>query len=331
MDNEETKKLEEMLERGSFSYEGINPSSGWDRRNFVDEFFRLNDILKYEKQMKEAQGALSTGLKEDLSDVLTKDKSRKFAKLSDELLKYAGKEARKMGQKDMAEWTRNNLSSLYEEIDSSEQGNQIYVGLALTSPLCLTGNKDHDYTVGLISKLKDAEEAIEKAKKGDIGKMRKIVEAKVKNQKIPEWGRKLINKFIGDEQFVQMLFHEEYQARQNLAVLNISGDNEGKTADKSKIKLLIEESLKKKWEFYHEETNDSKKGDIYDDEIVPLYNAIAGNAFQVAHARLERDSIDANPEIQEMIERAKKREQYGVGVDAGDIVEILEDRKKAGH
>ena len=98
----------------------------------------------------------------------------------------------------MAEWARNNIDSLYKEIDSSEHADQMYMQLVRSVPLCMTGDKEHDETFGYISKVREADDAMKAAQNEDISKMRKIVEDKAKTRKLPEWKQKLIKEFIGD-------------------------------------------------------------------------------------------------------------------------------------
>jgi hypothetical protein len=327
MDNKETKKLEERLNEGEFF--GIDPSRGWDREYFVREFNRLGEVAKYEKQIKETKGEIPSGLKGDLSAVLNGNDL--LTGQSDDIVRKAAKNAKKEGDRKMAEWARNNMPSLYTEIDSSEHADQMYLRLALTTPLCLTGDEKHDYTVGLMAKVKEGQKAIKAAQEGDISEMRKIVKAETKARKLPEWKKKLIDEFSNDDRLVQALFQESYQKKEMLVDHNLKLED-GKV-DRNKIKSLISGSLSKKWHFYEDETHKDTKKEIYEQEIMPIYNAIAENAYAIAHDKYVKDKQSSTPGIEDLNKRAQERAKYGVGVGAEDVVKILEDKRKAagGH
>src|SRR3989339_169918 len=306
MDNQKTKQLEERLEQQN-GYSGIDPQSGWNRKNFVGHFNHLEQIFGYHKQIEETKGEIPGGLKGDLSEVLNGNDF--LAGQSDEIVRSAAKNGKKEGEKRMAEWARNNIDSLYKEIDSSEHADQMYMQLVRSVPLCMTGDKEHDETFGYISKVREADDAMKAAQNEDISKMRKIVEDKAKTRKLPEWKQKLIKEFIGDNRLVHALFMEEYQLRKNLMNHNLS-TQDGK-ADREKIKSLIAGSLSKKWQFYEKETHEDTKKKIYE--------------------KHKKDEQTSTPEIARYYERKKEREEHGIEVPAEDIVKILDERKaKAG-
>lgn len=333
MDN---KTLDELLEKGAkgesissfFKYKGINPEQAFEDRDFLIHFSNLSKVKRYEKQIKDTKGNPAPDVRRDLAGILYQDEGVGL-KLSDLIIRDSAKQGRKSLQRNMVQYVQNNYHKFLSTIDEDEKANEIYTNIVFSIPLCYIQDKKHDTIVTLISRVKEAEAAAATAnEKGDMGKMRKIAESKIKDRNIPDWGVKLLKQYLFDETFLKLVFKEEYQSRQQLALMALTSD--GQNIDRDKVKGVIEDSLIEAQVRYNKAGEMDNKGDIYDDNVVPIYEKIAEAAAPIVHDRYMRDLRSKNKEVRDASDRADDNARAGIGVGMQDLAEIAEKYDMAG-
>lgn len=338
MEDKELEQIKNDAAKGIFKYTGIDPehrlSGKESERELLIQKYKLDQLVEYEGIIKKAQGNPSIGVRENIGAVLFgPEKGEQIGRdLEEKIIRDAAKQGRKHGEKRMAEWVRNNWNAVFDKIEDSDDCDQLYMQMALTVPLLSIVDEDgkeredykrHNTAVKFLRAVQDAQAALKSAQDGDTGKMRKVVESKIKDQNVPEWGRKLLKAYINDQTFLQLVFQEEYQARQQILQAALTKD--GKNPDKDKIKDLINDSAKEAWRLHNKETDKGRQKDIFEKGIAPMYNRIADAVYQVVTKEYQKDMEDEHPEIKKANERAAERKAAGMGYVPGrELAEQLE-------
>ncbi|MBS3091306.1 hypothetical protein J4217_02570 [Candidatus Pacearchaeota archaeon] len=324
MKQEELEQIIKDAAKGIFKYNGINPDQSHDDEKFLGHFYHLAKLQETEKEIKETKGNLLPGSKRDLGERLFGSEEIGML-LKDDLVRDAAKEGRKSAQRKMAKYTERNYSELMEIIRGSKNATDIFTNMAFANPnlLYFIGNESHDTVVRFIRAVGEAQGAVQKASQGDSSGMRKIVEKKIEDQDVPDWGRKLLQLYMNDETFLRLVFGEEYQARQRIARAALTTN--GRDIDKGKVEDLITDSVIEAQRLYRKETDPKKKRDIYDGGIMPIYMNVAQAVYPVVMERFQKDLERDHGKVKDARERAEEREKAGVGVSSYEVPEYAED------
>ena len=326
----EEKDLEEIIQNmknGVFNYIGITPDAKFDRDDFINHFYWLGKVRGYEKKINETKGNPAPGVRKDLAEILFGSKDIGLM-LPEPFVRDAAKEARKTYEERMAFYVQNNYDDFIGAIDKSKQADDMFVSLAFSVPLYKQLDDDgkvkdniHNKTIKRIRDYQEVEAAQKAAQEGDGSKMRKVVEKSLDDSNLPGRLKKLLKNYLFDQTILGLVFQAEVGARANIAKATLTID--GKKVDRSKIKGMLEDSLDEAWRLHGIETNPSKRGDIYEDDIIPIYMAIADIANNGMLEEYQKELIDARGEQKDEIERAEDRAMAGIGTGGRDIPEYI--------
>lgn len=269
-------------------YQPVNPETGYDRTRYIFSQDQLNDLESYVGKLKQDPNDSKTRGK--LTGLLFGDRNLGL-RLPIEQLRHMAKQALDTGSDSMAKYVRRNLDDFLDSEVLIDEGLE---HLALSAPLYLTGNEEQDKLAAIIA---DYQTVSKIAKDGDTGKMAKYITAKLKEKKVPEWVAKTVSALAQISGFAQAIF-ERYMKASNQLLVNRMYTQSGDEAklNRKLLESMIRDSIKLAEDKFEDETDEGKRGDIWDDDLKPILYAIANEPFGYVKEKYERDEI---PELRE--------------------------------
>jgi len=291
------ENLEEMVqeaEGAQFVYRPISPNEAYGRTAFLNAQDQLNDLERYRE-----------ALDKDPHDVKAREEICKTAfgrkeghlDYSPEQMRIIAKETYKSGAEGMGRYVQNNEDKFFDMLDGKALQN-----LVMTLPMYKNGKKEHDDLVELINDVNSMGKILHES---EVEKMRRGVEKLTKSKNVPDWAKKLIKYFSGDQRFVQEVYVKSYFSKKAVLGNALTKDRE---PDRDKLKGLIKDSLKVAYDKGADEKDEGKRNDIWEDCIRPYYLEMAKYAFGFEKKAFEDD----NEELRERNEREEKRSGLGM-------------------
>lgn len=298
-DEAERKEMESL----PFVYHPIEPKKRYNDLEFLIGQSGVNDLNKWQEQVK--KDPHDPKPREKIYGKLYGNPKMHIGKSPDWVRKEV-KLACDDGTKSMAEYVETNL----DDFMSLFKGDNL-VGLLMSMPLYKTGDAGHDRVVSAVNHLRKMGSI---AKEKDVGKMREIVMKSIKERNIPEWARKAAAYFAGDDGYMQFLFKngDLIRADYNLGkIIKPEG-----IVNNGMLNGVIKDSIGKAKKAYDKESDEGKKGDIWDNDIEPCYTTIAQAAFPLASERYVK-ATGRDEEGNEAIETAEReQERHDLGMAA---------------
>lgn len=266
-----------------WAYHPINPETDYSRRRYLFSQEQLNKIEEYTEKLK--KDAYDTKTRGKLTDILFGDKNLGL-RLPIEQLRLMAKNSYDNGSNEMARYVKRNLDDFFDDEVLTDEGLQ---HLLLRIPLYLIGNEKHDKLVKIIT---DYKEVSQIASEGDTGKMSKYIGKKLKEKKVPEWVAKTVSALLPMSGFAQAIFERYARASNQILSQNIMLRS-GETArlNRGLLEDVIRDSIKFTEDKYEAESDEGKKGDIWDDDYKPMLYAMANEPFEYVKEKWERDMI----------------------------------------
>lgn len=278
-----------------FRWDTVNPESDYNRDGFLPSYSAFMDLNKWADSIKKNPHDLSA--REKLGKLLTGDKSFHRGLTPEDMLS-ASKGVSSYATDNTAKYVEHNLNKFLHLI--SDEGWQ---GVVLSAPLYLTGKDKYDEVVKVIWQYKDLGKI---AKENDAGKMNKYVAGMAKNPRVPKWAAKMVKDLGDSEVFVRKIFGRQLGAHQQLVGHALS-DEKGKP-DVAKMRDLVTESINKAKEAYSDEEQEGDKGDIWDNDIKPIYLELAKHAYIAENQKYNEETETES----DRIKRAKERMGAGM-------------------
>ncbi len=301
---DEIRRIQKQANATDHAFRAIDGSGSYSQRALASSQDALNEMGAEREALKKSP--LELKAKENVAERLYGDKREHLSRSSDEL-QLGIKEAQKEAARQIALYVERNFDRVFSNFEDGRGSVSLANLVVNQSNLYSTGgeNKDHDYVVGSIMDLRHLGKIAEDK---DLGKMRGIVEKSMKSKDVPEWGRKVMKYFLNDERFIEATFQKIYSAKAQ--VVQVALHRKDGKPNVSRLKSLLEESLKIAKEKRDEETDESKIGDIKSDVIDPIYLGVARAVYPIVKAK--SDDEDLPYKIKNYLNREAERGKLGM-------------------